>query len=85
MARFRPTTPILGFSPDSQTVNQLTLSWGSMPIRSVDRTTPLEMINDALMLARESAGLRSGDPVIVISGHSTKTRATDTLRMMRIP
>ena len=85
VARFRPTTPILGFSPDDRTVNQLALSWGSTPIRSIDRTTPAEMIADALRLARDKAGLRSGDPVIVISGHSTQTRATDTLRMMRIP
>ena len=49
------------------------------------QSTPAEMIADALRLARDKAGLRSGDPVIVISGHSTQTRATDTLRMMRIP
>lgn len=85
MARFRPTTQILGFSPDDRTVNQLALSWGSTPIRSIDRSTPGEMVADALRLARDSAGLRSGDPVIVVSGHSTQTRATDTLRMMRIP
>ncbi len=85
MARFRPKTPILGFSPDAHTVHQLSLSWGSTPIKSVDRSTPLEMVDDALRLAREVGGLRSGDTVVVISGHSTKTRATDTLRLMRVP
>jgi len=85
IARFRPTTPILGFSPDAFTVRQLALSWGAYPIKTIDRATPGEMITDALQLAHDQGGLRSGDLVVIVSGQSTKTRATDTLRVMRIP
>jgi len=85
IARFRPVTPILGFSPDASTVNQLSISWGAVPIRTMDRATPGEMVTDALQLAREKGGLRTGDLVVMVSGHSTMTRATDTLRVMRIP
>ena len=85
IARFRPTTPILGFSPDDFTVRQLALSWGAYPIKTIDRATPSEMIADALQLARDEGGLRSGDLTVIVSGQSTKTRATDTLRVMRIP
>ncbi len=85
IARFRPTTPILGFSPDPRTINQLTLSWGATPIRTGDHATTAALVEDSLRLARDTQGLRTGDPVVVISGHSTRTRATDTLRVMRIP
>ncbi|HEC08635.1 MAG TPA: pyruvate kinase [Acidimicrobiales bacterium] len=85
IARFRPTTPILGFSPDPRTINQLTLSWGATPIRTGDHATTAALVEDSLRLARDARGLRTGDPVVVISGHSTRTRATDTLRVMRIP
>ena len=85
IARFRPTSPILGFSPEDPTVNQLSLSWGTFPIKTPDRATPAEMIADALHLAREHGGLRTGDLTVIVSGQSTMTRATDTLRVMRIP
>ncbi|MEZ5279990.1 MAG: pyruvate kinase [Acidimicrobiales bacterium] len=85
IARFRPDTPILGFSSEDRTVSQLSLSWGVKPALQPDRTTSHEMVQDALHMSRDMYGLRTGDTVVVISGHSTETRATDTLRVMTIP
>ncbi|MCP3936753.1 MAG: pyruvate kinase [Actinomycetia bacterium] len=85
IARFRPGTAILGFSPDERTVKQLSLSWGVEPIHQPDRATSYEMVQDALHSARDAHALRSGDAVVVVSGQSTATRATDTLRVMTIP
>ncbi len=85
VTRFRPKRRILAFSPDPRTVRQLALSWGTEAALTPERTTPGEMRDDALRLARERFGIATGHRVVVISGQSTETRATDTLRVVRIP
>ncbi len=85
VTRFRPRRRVLAFSPDPRTVRQLALSWGTEAALTPERTTPAEMRDDALGLAKERFGLLAGERVIVISGQSTETRATDTLRIVRIP
>ena len=84
VTRFRPTAPILAFSPDERAVRQLSTSWGTRAVFTEERATASEVRDDALRLAREM-GMESGDKVVVISGQSTKTRATDTLRVMSVP
>lgn len=83
--RFRPPTRILSFSPDERVTRQLSLSWGTEAAVTQLRTDPWDLINDALSLATSRFGCASGDKVVVISGQSNQTRATDTLRVMRIP
>lgn len=85
VSRYRPTVPIYAFSPDARVVRQLSLSWGTVACKSPERSSPREMIDDALDWLSENSGLASGDRVIVISGHSTSTRATDTMRVMYLP
>ena len=85
IARFRPTSPILGFSPNERTVQQLSLSWGSTPIGSPPRTTSEDMVADALLLATDGGYVRSGDIVVVLAGTTTESMATDTLRVTRVP
>ena len=85
VARFRPATPILAFSPQPRAVRQLAVSWGTRAAATEERATADEVRVDALRLAREQLGMETGDRVVVISGQSTKTHATDTLRVMSIP
>ncbi len=85
VSRYRPEVAIHGFSPDDRAVHQLALSWGSTAHQTPERTSAREMINDALALTRELNGMHPGDRVVVISGNSTATRATDTLRVMYLP
>ncbi|MEM9033959.1 MAG: pyruvate kinase [Actinomycetota bacterium] len=85
MARFRPDTPILGFSPNERTVEQLTLSWGVEPLQSRESADSSEMIDNALIKAREVGKVRAGDLVLVLAGSSLKTRATDVLRFAKVP
>ncbi len=82
VSRYRPAVPILAFSPDDRAVRQLTLSWGTSPVTSAERSASRDMINDALAYARSLTWMHPGDRVVVISGNSTATRATDTLRVM---
>ncbi len=85
VTRFRPSVPILAFSPNAAAVRQLAVSWGTRATLTEERTTAVEVRDDALRLARDRLGMASGDRVVVISAQSTRTRATDTLRVMPIP
>ena len=40
VARYRPRTPILGFTPDERVRRQLSVSWGAMPMAPRDSPTP---------------------------------------------
>jgi pyruvate kinase len=85
VTRFRPSVPILSFSPDERAVRQLSLSWGTTSMLSPERALSTEAVQDALRLAKEEQGLQTGDQVVVISGQSTQTHQTDTLQLMRVP
>jgi pyruvate kinase len=87
IARFRPAMPILGFSPNDRTVRQLTMSWGTIPLHAPVVADSLEMMQDLVTAARDQGHVRSGDIVAVLAGAgtTTSTRATDLLRLIRVP
>jgi pyruvate kinase len=85
MARFRPKTKILGFSPDERTVRQLTMSWGATPLILEQRGSNEAMVRAAIRNAREGGHVRSGDTVVVLAGSDDRSRATDVLRLVRVP
>ena len=85
VVRFRPSVKVLGFSPNPRTVRQLTLSWGATPILTHDESGSEGRVEEALRLARERGHLASGDPVVVVFGSSTRTLATNTVRVQRVP
>jgi pyruvate kinase len=85
MARFRPKTKILGFSPDERTVRQLTMSWGAIPLIMEQRGSNEAMVRAAIRNAREGGHVRSGDTVVVLAGSDDRSRATDVLRLVRVP
>jgi pyruvate kinase len=85
IARLRPQARILAFSPDERTVRQLTMSWGvrafELEMRPID-----EMVSRAIEMARTRGEVRSGELVAVLSGSPARHgRATDTLRLTRVP
>ena len=85
IARFRPMAPILGFSPDSRTVKQLSMSWGATAIK-IDRIESNdESVKNVINIAKQKGYVRSGDIVAVLGGSSATIGATDTLRMARCP
>ncbi len=85
MARFRPKTKILGFSPDERTVRQLTMSWGATPMIVEQRGSNEAMVRAVVRSAREHGHVRSGDTVVVLAGSDDRSRATDVLRLVRVP
>jgi pyruvate kinase len=84
MARFRPDAKILGFSPVERTINQLTLSWGAIPLPLTQFGSNDDMVNEAVSVAKASGHLRSGDVIAVLAGGDLRSRATDVLRVVNV-
>lgn len=85
IARFRPSAPILAFTPEDRTMRQLTMSWGATPIK-IDRIDDnVVTVHRVLELAKADGHIRAGDIVAVLGGSSATIGATDTLRMVRCP
>ncbi len=76
---------LLAFSPDERTVRQLTMSWGAIPMILEQRGSNEAMVRAAVRGARESGHVRSGDTVVVLAGSDDRSRATDVLRLVRVP
>jgi pyruvate kinase len=88
IARFRPSMPILGFSPNPRTVNQLTLSWGTTPLAGPSGVDSIETMNDLVRIARDEGYVRRGDTVAVLAGVRGRNESrgcTDLLRLVRVP
>ena len=84
-ARFRPSMPLLGLTPEPRTAMQLSLSWGTRPLVFGERQTPAESALEAVQAAARTGVVRSGDMVVVVSGSTPESHATDSLRAMRVP
>lgn len=87
IARFRPTMPILGFSPDERTIRQLSLSWGTTPLLGLSLGDSLATTDSLVLAARDQGHVRSGDLVAVLAGAGGAggARCTDMLRLVRVP
>lgn len=85
IARFRPEAQILGFSANEATVQQLTLSWGTMPMLLDPRDSNEEMVAEAIRHAKAEGHIRSGETVAVLAGSDSRSRSTNVLRIERVP
>lgn len=85
MARFRPERPIIGASTDPATVQQLTLSWGTIPVTLTNGGSAEAMVNEALEVAKADGLLRSGDRVAILSGDGIGAKVTNNLQIVSVP
>jgi len=85
MARFRPEAMILGLSTDPRTVNQLTMSWGTVPVTLPTSGTREEMMTEALKIAVADGHIRSGDQVALLGGDGIGAKVTNNLRIVVAP
>jgi pyruvate kinase len=85
MARFRPKTPILGFSPDERVRRQLSCSWGVTPVAMSEFADNETMVREALEITHRDGHAKAGDHVVVLAGTDASSPATDVLRVMRVP
>jgi pyruvate kinase len=84
IARYRPRTPILGFTPDERVRQQLSISWGATPLPLSAFTDNDEMVLDALQAARDAGHVRPGDLVVVLAANNGRSTTTDVLRVIRV-
>jgi pyruvate kinase len=86
IARFRPRANILAFSTHPRTVHQLTMSWGAVPHLLEGEDHPDNLVPAAIAEALRLGEVASGDLVALLFGSGEFSgRATDSLRLVRIP
>ncbi|WP_147447959.1 pyruvate kinase [Solirubrobacter pauli] len=67
-SRYRPRQPIVALAHDAAVAEQLTLEWGVYPVAAEIESSLDDLVEVALDLARDFAGLRSGDRIVVTHG-----------------
>jgi pyruvate kinase len=82
-SKFRKPRPIVALAHDPRVVNQLTLEWGVYPTSMDVATSVDDMIEDALVGARDFAGLPSGAVVVITAGRTTGAPGATNLIMVR--
>jgi pyruvate kinase len=82
-AKYRRRRPIVALAHEPGIGNQLTLEWGVYPTTMPVATTVDEMIDLALVGARDFAGLESGAQVVLTAGRRTGTPGATNLVMVR--
>jgi pyruvate kinase len=67
-SKYRPRKPIIALAHDPLVAEQLTLEWGVYPVVADVADSLDELVDAALRVARDFAGLGSGDRVVVTNG-----------------
>jgi len=67
-SKYRPRRPIIALAHDLYVAEQLTLEWGVYPVVGELAESLDELVGAALQVARDFAGLGSGDRVVITTG-----------------
>ena len=84
-ARFRPSMPIIAFSPNERTLRQLSMSWGTITLRAPNHVDTLALMEDLVVQARDAGLVKPGETVAVLAGVGSRSRSTDVLHLARVP
>ncbi len=81
-ARERPTVPILGLTPKTETARQLSIAWGVHPILTADAHSFSEMVKIATKISLRDEFAAPGDRIVITAGVPFGTPgATNILRI----
>jgi pyruvate kinase len=86
MSHYRPSMPIIAFSPNQEVRRKLGLYWGVVPriLEPLDSVEPMVKRVEEELLARELA--RRGDRIVIVFGTPINTAGnTNSIRMHQIP
>jgi pyruvate kinase len=67
-SKYRPRNPIIALAHDPAVAEQLTLEWGVYPVVAEVAGTLDEVVDVALRVAKDFAGLGEGDRVVITNG-----------------
>ncbi len=85
ISRERPPCKVVGLTPDIRTARRLALSWGLVPIVLKDPLDFNDMLHSIQNVAKEKAGLQSGDVVMISAGVPFgRPGTTNTLNISKI-
>jgi pyruvate kinase len=85
IARFRPTAPLLAFTPSSRVARQLSVEWGITAVATDDHPNPDDMVWFAVETVVKRGIARRGDIVVVLVGSPVDPEpTTDVLRLVRV-
>lgn len=68
IAKFRPATPIIAFSPNEATVRMLALSWGVWPVLIQNLSSVDELLDFAPLYLKAHAMAKPGETAVVTAG-----------------
>jgi pyruvate kinase len=82
-AKYRRRQPIIALPHDEDVANQLALEWGVFPREMAVGESVDDLIERALLTAKELAGFASGTRVVITAGQQTGTSGATNLIMVR--
>ena len=68
ISKYRPACPIIGCTTDEKAWRQLAMSWGVVPVLSMEQKTSDDLFGHAVEIATESGLVKTGDLVVITAG-----------------
>jgi pyruvate kinase len=85
VARERPTSLILGLTPNTETARRLALTWGVHPVVTPITHSMTETVAVASKLARSEGVAEPGQDIVIVAGMPFgKSGSTNALRVARV-
>jgi len=84
ISRFRPVCPIIATTANPTVYNQLSLSWGVIPLMSEVKNTTDELFEHTIELASGTGIVKSGDLVVITGGTPINVRGTTNTMKVQI-
>jgi pyruvate kinase len=85
VSKYRPQAPIIATASRQETVGQLTLSWGVLPVAVPEAKSTDELIEVAIRSAKSTGLLKPGDTVVLTAGVPVgRAGNTSLIRVMRV-
>ena len=81
ISHFRPSCPILGLSPSSDTVHSLTLVYGVIPIQTTECQSTDTIVRMCVRVAKKKMELLDNDIVVVTGGFPISNKNTNFMKI----
>lgn len=68
VSKFRPAEAIVAATPEIKTFNQLSLSWGVLPVLALNQDNEEKLFMHAVDCAKQTDIVSKGDTVVITAG-----------------
>lgn len=84
ISRFHPKCPIVAVTPEKKVQRQLQLSFGVLPVSSVEQLTTDELISDAMNCALQTGLVEAGEIIVITAGLPIGRSGTTNLLKVQV-